>query len=106
MVIGALLAGASEDDIIKVSKAAEAIGLAFQIRDDILDVTGDADVLGKPVLSDEKNDKTTYVTFEGLDKSEADVKALSKQAIDILEGFSGESKFLVALTNMLIDREK
>ena len=106
MLIGAYLAKAKEEDIKKLGRAAECIGLAFQIKDDILDVTGDAEVIGKPVLSDEKNEKTTYVTFEGLEKSEADVERLSNEAIDILKSFDGSSQFLCELVTYLISREK
>ena len=82
MMIGAILAGASEEDIRKIEKIASAIGLAFQIQDDILDVTSSPEVLGKPVLSDEKNNKTTYVTLEGLKKAKEDVEKISGEAVE------------------------
>ena len=73
MMVGAALAGASEAEIKVIEDSARDIGLAFQIRDDILDVTSTTDELGKPVFSDEKNDKTTYVTIEGIEKAKSDV---------------------------------
>lgn len=106
MMIGAILAGASEKQVEKVRSAAADIGLAFQIQDDILDVTSTTEVLGKPVFSDEKNNKTTYVTFEGLEASAKDVEGLSKHAIETVNGFHGEKEFLVELIQYLIHREK
>lgn len=106
MMIGAMLAGAAEEELKNVEKMAAAIGLAFQIQDDILDVTSTAEELGKPVLSDEKNNKTTYVTLEGIDKAKNDVEAISVQAIQILEELPGSNPFLEALIRMLITRTK
>lgn len=106
MMIGAILAGASEKQVEQVRSAAADIGLAFQIQDDILDVTSTTEVLGKPVFSDEKNNKTTYVTFEGLEASAKDVEGLSKHAIETVNGFHGEKEFLVELIQYLIHREK
>ena len=85
MLIGAVLAGASEQQQRTVELAARELGLAFQIRDDILDVTGNTDELGKPVGSDEKNHKNTYVALEGLEKAKEDVKRYSESAIDRLK---------------------
>lgn len=106
MMIGAILAGATESQVEQVKNAAANIGLAFQIQDDILDVTSTTEVLGKPVFSDEKNHKTTYVTFEGLEASAKDVERLSKQAIETINCFCGEKEFLVELIQYLIHREK
>lgn len=106
MMIGAVLAGASEAEIADMEQIAAKVGMAFQIRDDILDVTSTTEVLGKPVLSDEKNNKTTYVTYEGLEKSEADVKRLSEEAIQGVEAYPGEHQLLVDILKMLITREK
>lgn len=106
MMVGALLGGADEEQIKTVEKIASCIGVAFQIQDDILDVTSSKEVLGKPVLSDEKNHKTTYVTLEGLEKSRADVAAISEEAIRLLSGLPGQNDFLEALIRMLIYREK
>lgn len=106
MMIGAILAGASKEQVEQVRSAAADIGLAFQIQDDILDVTSTTEVLGKPVFSDEKNNKTTYVTFEGLEASAKDVERLSKHAIETINCFHGEKEFLVELIQYLIHREK
>lgn len=106
MTIGAVMAGADEETVQKVERIAADIGLAFQIRDDILDVTSTDEVLGKPVLSDEKNQKTTYVTLEGLEKASADVEAISRRAIEGLRELPGENKFLEQLIEQLIYREK
>ncbi|PXV93564.1 geranylgeranyl diphosphate synthase type II [Lachnotalea glycerini] len=106
MMIGAVLAGASQEDIGKVEKIAENVGLAFQIQDDILDVTSTLEVLGKPIHSDEKNHKITYVTIEGLDKAKEDVEKITNNARDLLNGLNFENMFLDKLIEMLITREK
>ena len=106
MMIGALLAGADEEETRLVEQMAAANGLAFQIQDDILDVTSSMEVLGKPVLSDEKNNKTTYVTLEGLEKAKQDVASISDDAVRILHELPGENEFLEALIHMLVSREK
>ena len=106
MMIGAVLAGASKEDVEKIEKIGEDIGLAFQIQDDILDVTSSLEVLGKPVHSDEKNEKTTYITLEGIEKSRKDVVEISHRAIDGLRSFERENQFLNELVEMLIHREK
>ena len=105
MMIGAVLAGATEEQVQIVEAIAADVGLAFQIQDDILDVVSTAEVLGKPVLSDEKNEKTTYVTLEGLEKAKADVKMISDRACDTLTGLPGEKEFLSQLIEMLVHRE-
>jgi len=106
MVIGAILAGATEDEQQIVEAVAGEIGLAFQIQDDILDVTSTTEVLGKPIGSDEKNDKFTYVTFEGLEKAKADVAAITKQAVAHMNSLAGRNEFLNELLLYLIAREK
>lgn len=106
MMIGAALSGASQDDIQRLEKCAYNIGIAFQIQDDILDVTGSSEVLGKPVGSDEKNHKLTYVAVHGLEKSGAEVERLSREAIDILSSFPCRNRFLETLVERLIYREK
>ena len=80
-------------------------GVAFQIQDDILDVTSTQEVLGKPVLSDEKNHKTTYVTLYGMEKAEKDVVEMSNEALRLIEE-TGENEFLDELVRRLIHREK
>lgn len=104
MLIGAVLAGASEQQQRTVELAARELGLAFQIRDDILDVTGNTDELGKPVGSDEKNHKNTYVALEGLEKAKEDVKHYSESAIDRLKSLPVRNEFLYELIEELIDR--
>ena len=106
MMIGALLAGAGEKELEQVEELASLVGIAFQIQDDILDVTATTMQLGKPVLSDEKNQKTTYVTLEGIEKARRDEEAFSEKAITLLRGFPGENPFLEGLIRMLITREK
>ena len=105
MMIGAVLAGTSDEQVKIVESIAASVGLAFQIQDDILDVTSTSEVLGKPVLSDEKNSKTTYVTLEGLEKAKTDVKAISDRAREELAGLPGEKEFLSQLIEMLVNRE-
>lgn len=106
MMIGAALAGADEKDLEKIEQIARKIGIAFQIQDDILDVTSTAEVLGKPIHSDEKNEKTTYVTLLGIDKAKEFVENLSIEAIQSLRSISGENPFLEILLKELIYREK
>lgn len=106
MVIGAILAGANKEEQNLVEKAAEKIGLAFQIQDDILDITSTTEELGKPVGSDEKNGKNTYVAFEGLEKSKEDVKKISESAMEDLQKLPYENPFLIELIKELIERKK
>ena len=106
MMIGAILAGAEKEQIAAIEKCAYNIGIAFQIQDDILDVTGTQEVLGKPVGSDEKNNKITYVTISGLEKSAETVASLSNEAIQILASFPKRNLFLEKLIEQLINREK
>ena len=106
MMIGAILAGASEEEIAVIEQAAKKIGIAFQIQDDILDVTSTEEVLGKPVFSDQKNEKTTYVTLFGLEKAKRDVEQISEEAIALLKGLQRENPYLEQLLQELIHREK
>ncbi|MCM1175069.1 MAG: polyprenyl synthetase family protein [Blautia sp.] len=106
MMIGAILAGADEEQVAAVEKCAYHIGVAFQIQDDILDVTGSQEVLGKPIGSDAKNNKITYVTLHGLEKSSEKAEALSNEAIRILASFPKRNLFLEELVKQLISREK
>ncbi len=105
MMTGAIMAGASSEDVKKVEEMAACVGLAFQIQDDILDVTSTADQLGKSVLSDEKNEKTTYVTLRGIEAAKADEAALSGKAVEILKSLPGRNEFLEDLILMLVNRE-
>ena len=106
MMIGAILAWASSDEVSRVEQIAAKLGLAFQIQDDVLDVTSTLEVLGKPVGSDEKNNKATYVTFEGLDKAVSDVERISKEAEEQLDDLGYDDAFLKELFEYLIHREK
>lgn len=106
MMIGAILAGADEEQTAAIEKCAWNIGIAFQIQDDILDVTGCQEILGKPIGSDEKNNKVTYVTLHGLEKSAEEAASLSGEAVQILSSFSGRNLFLEKLVEQLISREK
>lgn len=104
MMIGGILAGADEKRISALEQAASDIGIAFQIQDDILDVTGSQEVLGKPIGSDERNHKQTYVSIYGLQQSAKDVDRLSREAISLME--LQEDSFLFQLITWLIHREK
>ncbi len=106
MLIGAVLAGASEEEASAIESVAGDVGLAFQIQDDILDVTSTLEVLGKPIHSDDKNNKTTYVTLEGLEKAKEDVEKISERALATLESLQYRNEFLEELIRMLITREK
>ena len=104
MMIGAILAGGGEKQIATVEQVAGNIGLAFQIRDDILDVTGNEAELGKPVGSDEKNEKVTYVSLYGLDEAEKKVRELSDEAIGLLHQLPERNLFLEQLLLSLVER--
>ena len=106
MMIGAILAGATEEEVKKVEKIAHYVGIAFQIQDDILDVTSTEEVIGKPIHSDEKNEKTTYVTLMGTTEAGKVVEELSEKAIGLLHQLSGENKYLEQLLIQLIHRDK
>ena len=105
LMIGAILAGADEVSVARMQEAGAKLGLAFQIQDDILDVTGSFEKLGKPIGSDAENEKATYVTFEGLEQAKKDVERLSGEAIKILDEFEGEHTFLHDLFFYLINRD-
>ncbi len=106
MGVGAILGGADDEEIEKILRVASKVGLAFQIQDDILDITGTLEVLGKPIGSDEKNHKATYVSFEGIQKAKEDEKRLSEEAVKELESIGRECAFLKELILFLIDRVK
>lgn len=101
---GAVLAGADEETVKKAEEYAENLGLAFQITDDILDCTADEKTLGKPIGSDKKNGKTTFVSLLGLDGAKQKAALLTKKAEDILNGFSGDTSYLNELTEYLLNR--
>lgn len=106
LMTGAILAGASGADVEKMEKIGYDIGVAFQIQDDILDVTGDERTLGKPVGSDEKNKKVTYVTRKGLEQAQADQEALSEEAVALLRSFDRRNLFLEDMVEALVTRKK
>ena len=106
MMIGALLGGADETQLQTVEHMAACVGKAFQIQDDILDLVGDQALLGKPVLSDEKNHKTTYVSLYGMEKAREDVERLSDEAVKDLEQLPGDHEFLHQLILKLVTRQK
>lgn len=106
MMTGAILAGADEQQVAVVEDAAGNIGLAFQIQDDILDVTSTDEELGKPVHSDEKNNKVTYVTLFGIKEASRQVELLSEKAIKLLKSLNKNNEFLYLLIVKLINRRK
>ena len=106
MLIGAVLAGASEKEQQVILQVAKDVGLAFQIPDDILDVTRDMETLGKPIGSDEKNHKTTYVTIRGLAQAQKDVEKISERALEGVASLSEKNVFLNELIRYLIHRKK
>jgi len=106
LMIGAILGGANKDSVAAMEKAGSSVGIAFQIQDDILDIIGDQEEIGKPVGSDEKNKKSTYVSLNGMDAASAKVKELSENAEDILKQQGFEDSFLGKLFDSLIYRRK
>lgn len=102
---GAILAGASEEQLKDLTQYAENFGLAFQITDDILDVTGDEKALGKPVGSDKRNKKSTYVTLMAPEEAIILAELTVETAIDALKNFGDEADFLRALVEFLIKRK-
>ncbi len=103
---GAILGGASEEELAALTVYADNFGLAFQITDDILDVIGDESVIGKPVGSDEKNHKSTYVTLTSLEEAQKLAQDAVDTAIDALKIFDGEADFLRELVAYLVKRNK
>ena len=103
--IGCITAGAGEDLIQRADRYAKSLGLAFQIVDDILDVTSTTEQLGKPVLSDEENKKTTYVTLYGIDRSREIVRGLKDDACAALGDTALDCPFLRQLAAVLADRK-
>lgn len=105
MMIGAILAGASDEEIAKVEKIAADIGMAFQIRDDVLDETSTDEKLGKPVHSDKEEGKTTFVTLYGIDKANEEVERCSQEAIGLLREMGGDNETLIKITEALVNRD-
>lgn len=106
MMVGAVLAGARENEVAVLEQTARKVGAAFQIQDDILDVTSTLEELGKPVGSDEKNRKMTYVSLYGLEAARRRVEAFTKEAVENLETLSVQSEFLKELLVYLVNRKK
>ena len=106
MMTGAILAGADAEQVAVIEQAAKRLGRAFQIQDDILDVTSTDEELGKPVHSDEKNHKVTYVTLFGTEKAAAQVAGLSAEAVALLESLNKNNEFLYLLVEKLVNRRK
>ena len=106
MMIGAILGGASEEEVRVIEQIAKNVGIAFQIQDDVLDVTSTAEILGKPINSDAKNEKTTYVTLFGIDGAAKLVEERSHQAIEMLHSLSGRNDYLEQLLLQLIHRDR
>jgi len=104
LMCGAVLAGANDEQAAMMEKVGSNIGLAFQIQDDILDVTSTFEELGKPIGSDEKNQKATYLSLTGMEKSLAEVKRLSDEAVGILKSQDQRNEFLEELVLSLISR--
>ncbi len=106
MMTGAVLAGAVEKEVRTIEQVASDVGVAFQVRDDILDVTGTLESIGKPVHSDDKNEKTTYVTLKGLEQASADVEELSDRALRNLASLPYKNEFLTELIQSLVYRDR
>ena len=106
LMTGAVLAGASDEEVRAMEKVGRNVGMAFQIQDDILDITSTTEELGKPVHSDEKNAKSTYVAIYGMDESLKAVEEYSEKALNILLEFDMQNAYLNSLIEMLINRKK
>ncbi len=106
LMIGTILGGGSKEDVAIMEQIGRKVGVAFQIQDDVLDVTSSMEVLGKPIGSDEKNNKVTYVTLMGLEKAKEEVAKLSNEAIELLDKLPVQSEFLKETILYLIHREK
>lgn len=105
-LLGCIAAGAGEDKIAAASAFAYHLGTAFQIKDDILDITGSSEVLGKPIGSDAENQKTTYVTIKGIEESQKDVERLTQAAVSSLAAFDSNTDFIITLARYLVNRNK
>ena len=105
-LLGCIAAGAGEDRIAAASAFAYHLGTAFQIKDDILDITGSSEILGKPIGSDAENQKTTYVTIKGIEESQKDVERLTQAAVSSLAAFDGKTDYIITLARYLVNRNK
>jgi geranylgeranyl diphosphate synthase type II len=105
-MVGGILAGASSQEVSMLEDIGRSVGMAFQIQDDILDCTSTTEELGKPIHSDEKNDKTTYVSLYGLEQAHREVERYSGEAVELLEKLHAGDLFLTELVKQLINRKK
>lgn len=105
IICGAILGNASEEELSELKEYGDKLGLAFQIKDDILDVIGDVSVLGKNVKSDECNNKTTFITMYGLEKCKEKCNDLSEECFEILKNLKVNTKYLEEMTEFLLKRE-
>ena len=103
--IGTILAGGNEQKKAAAEEYAINLGIAFQIQDDILDIVGDVNLLGKPIGSDAKNEKSTYVSLRGLEQAKLDVVEYTNKAKTALKAFELDTKLLIDLSDYLIDRK-
>lgn len=106
MMIGGILGGANDITVRTLEKIGYNVGVAFQIQDDVLDVTSTFEELGKPVGSDARNEKVTYVTLKGIEQAKKDVEELSKEAVTMLHTLPGDNPFLEELIKSMITRKK
>lgn len=112
LMVGGVLAGIGQDTLDKLQRIGSCLGIAFQLQDDILDITSSTEVLGKPVGSDERNHKRTYIAIEGMDKTVKMQKELSIKAVDMLDSLMDEMTdkeaglFLKDLIISLVERKK
>lgn len=105
ILAGVYLSGSTEDVLLKLGDMATNFGIAFQIKDDILDVVSDSKTLGKPIGSDDKNKKNTYVTIHGLDKAHADYDARIRGVFNVLDSMDIKHTFLYRYIHFLADRK-
>jgi len=105
IVCGAILGNASDDDLSNLKEYGDKLGLAFQIKDDILDIIGDVSILGKNVKSDECNNKTTFITMYGLEKCKEKCTDLTQECFEILKKLNLNTKYLEEITEFLLKRE-
>lgn len=105
-MVGGILAGCDTNVIKTLEQIGRLVGISFQIRDDILDIIGNEEELGKPIGSDEKNGKITYVSINGLEKSEKDVEEMSEKAVNLTNLLPGNTEFLVEIVKSLVYRNK
>lgn len=104
--VGALIGGGGREDLIAMEEFSRYLGIAFQIKDDILDVTGNAETLGKPIGSDSENEKSTFVTIYGMEQAENMLADYTQKAMDVLSRYGAKAEFLVSLSQFLLDRDR